>query len=176
MQGDFLPFFISHLHYSLLTVASGRCPEVMSALLMTAPSLPLVPTAEPTVSLADCFYFPLKSLQLETTNYQHVQSAVQRERERIQVRKCKCSSILLCYTVSFPAADSLLLHVRRFQETDPAPAAVKIPVLQIGSCFQRIDQQSVSGLRPSSLPTMQMLLLSMGSTSRPGVLITSKIH
>lgn len=39
-------------------------------------------------------------------------------REKIQITKCKCSTILWCCTVSLAAPDSPLPHARRFNETD----------------------------------------------------------
>lgn len=120
-------FLISQLHYSLLTVISGRRPGVMSVLTpQMTPYLP--PSFPPPFShqpgpLCHCltvfFHWSCCNSSLQIISMCRVPSAARRE--KIQITKCKCSTILLGCTVSLPAPDSLPLHARRFNETDPRP-------------------------------------------------------
>lgn len=155
--------------------------------LLRPPSLFLSP-ARPTVSLPGCF-FPLKLLQLELTNYQHVQSA-ERSTERGGKYKSQSASaalfscailyrsllqIFCCCFYCMP--DVLMKLIQGFNRRQAhcgknrKERMGEVALLSESQC-----NQSVSWLRPSRLPSLGVLLLSAGSTSRPGVLITGIIH
>lgn len=111
LQGDCHPwdpdarwlstFPVSQVHRSLPPVVSGcRLGGDVDVNFPDDRSLQFLSLAPPTVPLPGW----AKLLHLNPTNYQQVPSAAQRERVKLRIRKCKCSTILSCYAVLFPTA------------------------------------------------------------------------
>ena len=115
-------FLISQLHYSLLTVISGRRPggDVSVNSSVDPPTHILTPPSPSPPSLfshqlgllCHClpvfFHWSCCNSSLQIISMCRVPTAARRE--KIQITKCKCSTLLLCCTVTLlPALDSLLL-------------------------------------------------------------------
>lgn len=125
MWGD-STFLISQLHYSLLTVVSGRRLKVVELMVEVFLSLVSQPAwffffflyifspIEVAVTLA----YKLSACE------ESAERSTERESKKIQIAKCKCSTILsrAVYCIVLPAPDSLLLllllplrlHARHF--------------------------------------------------------------
>lgn len=119
-----MTLYLSHFTASLFITDRHKWTSPRGDVSVNSPDdpLPFLPSVShqpgPTVSPPDGS-FPLKLLQLEPTNYQHVQSAersTERENTNHKVQVQHYSVVLYCFV---PAPDSLLLHAGRFHETDP---------------------------------------------------------
>lgn len=95
---------------------------------LSLPSLSFLSPAGPTVSLPACF-FPLKLLQLEPTNYQHVQSAdrsTEGENTNHKVQVQHSSPVLYCI-VAACSGFSAALTPDGLNKTDPGlPSSVLV--------------------------------------------------